>query len=107
MSNEHLGECAMNCRAYAKALHYKEEEFRQGPTSRILASLIRYVCTRTKLLVLIRTYMNVSLLPLHIHYSINNKLQQPDAATGVLEYARKHVQADLVSSIYLLRHSYT
>ena len=42
MSNEHLGECAMNCRAYAKALHYKEEEFRQGPTSKILASLIRY-----------------------------------------------------------------
>ena len=42
LSNEHLGECAMNCRAYAKALHYKEEEFRQGPTSKILASLIRY-----------------------------------------------------------------
>ncbi|XP_065891468.1 serine/threonine-protein kinase mTOR-like isoform X2 [Dysidea avara] len=67
LSNEHLGECAINCRAYAKALHYKEEEFHQGPTSKILASLI----------------------------SINNKLQQPDAATGVLEYARKHVQADL------------
>ena len=36
------------------------------------------------------------------YYSINNKLQQPDAATGVLEYARRHVQADLVSyKLYL------
>ncbi|KAJ9594614.1 hypothetical protein L9F63_027404, partial [Diploptera punctata] len=26
-----LGERAMHCRAYAKALHYKEEEFHKGP----------------------------------------------------------------------------
>ena len=37
---------------------------------------------------------------LYIYYSINNKLQQPDAAHGVLEYTRKHVQADLVSYIH-------
>ena len=28
-----LGECAMNCRAYAKALHYKELEFHKGPNT--------------------------------------------------------------------------
>ena len=34
----------MNCRAYAKALHYKELEFHKGPNSKILESLIRCVC---------------------------------------------------------------
>ena len=29
------------------------------------------------------------------HFSINNKLQQPDAAGGVLEYALQRHQADL------------
>lgn len=29
-------------------------------------------------------------------YSINNKLQQPESAAGVLEYAMKHHRADLV-----------
>nr|QHX41461.1 serine/threonine-protein kinase mTOR [Halisarca dujardinii] len=62
-----LGECAMSCRAYAKALHYKELEFHKGPSTKILESLI----------------------------SINNKLQQPDAAEGVLEYALTEHQADL------------
>jgi len=32
----------MKCRAYAKALHYKEEEFHRGPTTQILESLIRF-----------------------------------------------------------------
>lgn len=59
----------MNCRAYAKALHYKEEEFHVGPTTRTLESLI----------------------------SINNKLQQPDAAGGVLVYAQNQLQGDFVS----------
>lgn len=57
-----LGERASKCRAYAKALHYKELEFQKGPTPAILESLI----------------------------SINNKLQQPEAASGVLEFAMKH-----------------
>ncbi|XP_029434781.1 serine/threonine-protein kinase mTOR isoform X2 [Rhinatrema bivittatum] len=57
-----LGERAAKCRAYAKALHYKELEFQKGPSPAILESLI----------------------------SINNKLQQPEAAAGVLEYAMKH-----------------
>ena len=36
-----LGECAMNCRAYTKALHYKELEFHKGPNTKIMESLIR------------------------------------------------------------------
>ncbi|XP_052755019.1 serine/threonine-protein kinase mTOR [Galleria mellonella] len=52
-----LGERAMHCRAYAKALHYKEEEFRNGATSQVVEALIH----------------------------INNKLQQKEAAEGLLE----------------------
>lgn len=62
-----LGERAMRCRAFAKALHYKEDEFHKGPTTEVLEALI----------------------------SINNKLQQPEAAHGILEYARKHHGQDL------------
>lgn len=36
-----LGQRAMKCRAYAKALHYKEEEFHRGPTTSTLEALIR------------------------------------------------------------------
>ena len=38
-----LGERAVKCRAFAKALHYKEEEFHSGPTADVLESLIRCV----------------------------------------------------------------
>ncbi|KAJ8022045.1 Serine/threonine-protein kinase mTOR [Holothuria leucospilota] len=62
-----LGERASNCRAYAKALHYKEEEFHRGPNTEILEALI----------------------------SINNKLHQPEAAYGVLQYAMKNYRAEL------------
>lgn len=53
-----LGERAMHCRAYAKALHYKEYEFHKTkePTAAIYEALI----------------------------SINNKLQQKEAAAGKL-----------------------
>ena len=64
----------MHCRAYAKGLHYKEEEFHRGPNTKTLESLI----------------------------SINNKLQQPDAAAGVLVFAQKHHQGDFVSGAQLL-----
>ncbi|XP_071482072.1 serine/threonine-protein kinase mTOR-like [Diadema antillarum] len=62
-----LGERASKCRAYAKALHYKEEEFHRGPNTEILEALI----------------------------SINNKLHQSEAATGVLQYAMKNYRAEL------------
>ncbi|RDD40512.1 Serine/threonine-protein kinase mTOR [Trichoplax sp. H2] len=64
-NNELLGDCALRCRAYAKALHYKEEEFHREPTPKTLETLI----------------------------GINNKLQQPEAAAGVLEYAMKNMGA--------------
>ncbi|XP_077998557.1 serine/threonine-protein kinase mTOR-like [Glandiceps talaboti] len=67
LDNILLGERATKCRAYAKALHYKEEEFHRGPSTVILGALI----------------------------SINNKLQQPEAATGVLQYAMKNYRAEL------------
>ena len=49
-----LGERAMECRAYAKALHYKEDEFHKGPTTEVIGALI----------------------------SINQMLQQKEAAAG-------------------------
>ncbi|PZC78469.1 hypothetical protein B5X24_HaOG202134 [Helicoverpa armigera] len=57
ISTHLLGERAMHCRAYAKALHYKEEEFRNGATSQVVEALIH----------------------------INNKMQQKEAAEGLLE----------------------
>ena len=57
-----LGEQAMKCRAYAKALHYKEDEFiREPPTVPVLEALI----------------------------SINNKLGQKEAAMGLLELGKQ------------------
>lgn len=58
LSPQLLGERAMHCRAYAKALHYKEEEFQRGVSSCVVEALI----------------------------SINNKLQQKEAAEGLLQY---------------------
>ena len=37
--------------------------------------------------------------------SINNKLQQPDAASGVLTFAQKHHHGDFVSKIDDLYHT--
>ncbi|KPM03125.1 serine/threonine-protein kinase mTOR-like protein [Sarcoptes scabiei] len=59
-----LSERAIKCRAFAKALHYKEKEFQEKPTTEILGALI----------------------------TINNKLQQPKAAYGCLAYASKSGQ---------------
>ena len=42
LNNDLLGEQASKCRAYAKALHYKEEEFHRGPTTETLEALIRW-----------------------------------------------------------------
>lgn len=57
-----LGERAMDCRAYAKALHYKEEEFRRG-----IETVLESHTVESLIL-------------------INNKLQQREAAEGLLEY---------------------
>merc|ERR1719376_142732 len=57
----------MKCRAYAKALHYKESEFHKEPSVPVLEALI----------------------------SINNKLGQKEAATGLLEWGRKNLRGNL------------
>ncbi|XP_041982232.1 serine/threonine-protein kinase mTOR-like [Aricia agestis] len=52
-----LGDTAISCRAYAKALYYKEEEYRRNPSTQVIEALIH----------------------------INNKLQQKESANGLLE----------------------
>lgn len=56
-----LSKLALKCHAYAKALHYKEMEFKVVP-QRCIEHLI----------------------------SINNNLEQPEAAMGAVEYARQN-----------------
>ena len=62
-----LGDQAMKCRAYAKALHYKEAEFQKAPSVPVLEALI----------------------------SINNKLGQKEAAAGLLEWGRENLKGEL------------
>lgn len=62
INSQLLGERAMQSRAYAKALHYKEEEFHRERNPQVFESLIL----------------------------INNKLQQKEAAEGLLEYVMAH-----------------
>ncbi|EAL66546.1 protein kinase, Atypical group [Dictyostelium discoideum AX4] len=66
-----LGALAEKCHAYAKALHYKESEFSQSPSSTIEALI-----------------------------SINNQLQQPEAAIGILIYAQKNHSVELKEGWY-------
>ena len=61
-----LGKFAGKCHAYAKALHYKEMEFEQDPPSSVEALI-----------------------------SINNHLQQADAAIGILKKAQSYPQVDV------------
>lgn len=64
----------MHCRAYAKALHYKEEEFHKGPSSQVLESLI----------------------------SINNKLQQKEAAAGKISVTSAVCEETLYFLLFLI-----
>lgn len=67
-----LGQYAQRSHAYAKALHYKELEFIQEPSIPTIESLI----------------------------SINNQLQQSDAAIGILRYAQEHHGLQLKETWY-------
>ena len=67
-----LGLYATKCHAYAKALHYKELEFISEPLTNTIESLI----------------------------SINNQLQQPDSAVGILTFAQKTHDVELKESWY-------
>ena len=62
-----LGIYAGKCHAYAKALHYKELEFEEEKTPNVVEALI----------------------------SINNQLQQTDAAVGILRNAQKYRDFEL------------
>lgn len=61
-----LGALAEKCHAYAKALHYKELEFKTSPESCVEALI-----------------------------SINNQLRQPEAAIGILTYAQQILHMEL------------
>lgn len=65
-------------RAYAKALHYKEEEFQRGASSQVVEALI----------------------------SINNKLQQKEAAEGLLEYVMNKNTGDIQVQVLFLLYLY-
>jgi FKBP12-rapamycin complex-associated protein len=67
-----LGTYAAKCHAYAKALHYREAEFINNQSTQMVESLI----------------------------SINNQLQQPDTAIGILTYAQQKLNFELKESWY-------
>ncbi|KAJ1544223.1 phosphatidylinositol kinase- protein kinase tor1, partial [Nowakowskiella sp. JEL0078] len=71
-----LGAYAAKCHAYAKALHYKELEFISDPQTHTIEALI----------------------------SINNQLQQPDSAIGILTYAQQNHAVELKESWYEKLH---
>jgi len=66
-----LGGLAEKCAAYAKALHYKEIEFQNSPATTCEALI-----------------------------SINNQLDLPEAAVGILVYARQNHNIELKESWY-------
>lgn len=67
-----LAQYAQKCHAYAKALHYKEQEFLQDPKTSTIESLI----------------------------GINNQLQQSDSAIGVLTNAQQVHELKLKETWY-------
>lgn len=74
-----LGALAEKCRAFAKALHYKEMEF-EGARSRNMDA------------------NPVAVVEALIH--INNQLHQHEAAVGILTYAQQHLDVQLKESWY-------
>ncbi|XP_010557538.1 PREDICTED: serine/threonine-protein kinase TOR isoform X2 [Tarenaya hassleriana] len=74
-----LGALAEKCRAFAKALHYKEMEFEGARTRQMDAN-------------------PVAVVEALIH--INNQLHQHEAAVGILTYAQQHLDVQLKESWY-------
>ncbi|KAG9134057.1 hypothetical protein Leryth_004753 [Lithospermum erythrorhizon] len=74
-----LGALAEKCRAFAKALHYKEMEFEGARSNRMDAN-------------------PVSVVEALIH--INNQLHQHEAAVGILTYAQQNLGVQLKESWY-------
>ncbi|KAM7263834.1 hypothetical protein ACFE04_001517 [Oxalis oulophora] len=74
-----LGALAEKCRAFAKALHYKEMEFEGARSKKMDAN-------------------PVAVVEALIH--INNQLHQHEAAVGILTYAQLHLGVQLKESWY-------
>ncbi|XP_038982976.1 serine/threonine-protein kinase TOR isoform X2 [Phoenix dactylifera] len=74
-----LGALAEKCRAFAKALHYKEMEFEAARSKKMGANPVTVVESL-------------------IH--INNQLHQHEAAVGILTYAQQHLDVQLKESWY-------
>ncbi|KAG5526253.1 hypothetical protein RHGRI_032514 [Rhododendron griersonianum] len=74
-----LGALAEKCRAFAKALHYKEMEFEGARSNRMDAN-------------------PVAVVEALIH--INNQLHQHEAAVGILNYAQQKLNVQLKESWY-------
>ncbi|XP_038877543.1 serine/threonine-protein kinase TOR isoform X1 [Benincasa hispida] len=74
-----LGALAEKCRAFAKALHYKEMEFEGARSKKMDAN-------------------PVAVVEALIH--INNQLHQHEAAVGILTYAQQHLGVQLKESWY-------
>lgn len=74
-----LGALAEKCRAFAKALHYKEMEFEGARSKKMDAN-------------------PVAVVEALIH--INNQLHQHEAAVGILTYAQQHLDVKLKESWY-------
>lgn len=70
---ETLGSYALRCRAYAKAMHYKELEVHANANPQAIEELIR----------------------------INNQLQQPDVSVGILIHANKVHKLELKEEWYI------
>ncbi|VAH18393.1 unnamed protein product [Triticum turgidum subsp. durum] len=78
-----LGALAEKCRAYAKALHYKEMEFEAVCSKKMGANPVTVVESL-------------------IH--INNQLHQHEAAIGILTYSQQHLEVQLKESWYEKLH---
>ncbi|KAI4295808.1 hypothetical protein L6164_035812 [Bauhinia variegata] len=74
-----LGALAEKCRAFAKALHYKEMEFEGARSKKMDAN-------------------PVAVVEALIH--INNQLHQHEAAVGILTHAQQHLEFQLKESWY-------
>ena len=109
-----VGECAIRCRAYAKALRYKERELLElkflpisvpsseqpleGSASANALASGRSAQETSKSFVVLESLL-----------SLYSKLQQPEATFGVLHFASKHgfkPKASWYESFYIRVHLY-
>jgi len=78
-----LADQALQSRAYAKALRYREVKFAERVDAELLESLIRWTYVH------IATVYHRTNIKWNILFSINNKLQLGEASYGLVEYAKK------------------